>query len=37
MSKDMIVMKNGRRFYISSRNVTEVKNRFKKFNEERHD
>lgn len=25
MSKDMIVMKNGRRFYISSRNVTEVK------------
>lgn len=37
MSKDMIVMKNGRKFYISSRNVTEVKNRFKKFNEERHD
>ena len=37
MSKDMLVMKNGRRFYISSRNVTEVKNRFKKFNEERHD
>ena len=32
-----LVMKNGRRFYISSRNVTEVKNRFKKFNEERHD
>ena len=26
MSKDMIVMKNGRRLYISSRNVTEVKN-----------
>lgn len=24
-----LVMKNGRRFYISSRNVTEVKNRFK--------
>ena len=37
MSKDMIVMKNGRRFYISSRNVIEVKNRFKKFNGERHD
>ena len=37
MSKDMIVMKNGRKFYISSRNVIEVKNRFKKFNEERHD
>ena len=33
ISKDIIVMKNGRKFYISSRNITPVKIRLKKFNQ----
>ena len=37
ISRDMAVMKNGRKFYISSRNITEVKNRLKKIDGEKYD